>query len=75
MSTAIDSLDPSKESIKETYKRIMARNRQGEEQMADMGADDSGNNTGNVSPRAQYNRIDADHNNLGNQLLDDNNPR
>lgn len=31
---AIDSLDPTKNSIKETYKRIMARNRSAEEDHA-----------------------------------------
>jgi len=44
---AIESLDPSKHSIQETYKRIMARNRPAEEGRPDMDGSATGDNSPN----------------------------
>jgi len=61
--SAINNLDHSSHSIKETYKRIMGRNRPAEEEHADFDQDGSGNVSPmeRQSPRANY--IADDNNN------------
>ena len=54
VSSCIDNLNHNDHSVKLTYKAIMGRNRQAEEDHGHIGGDDSGNNSANRSPRAGY---------------------